>query len=198
MILKTAISALAALLSMGGGLSYDWTLDSGPEQAVLVEVVFAEPTPTPTPEPAPAPTPYLAPEQAAEGNPYVPFYGGCGAAELTPEMVETCAGQWAPVVWCESMGIIGALNPRDTNGLQSKGAVQFQQATWDTVVRWAGRPDLVGVDPRTQSLQTQLHMADVLRLGTTEQRGSGLSPWPHCGQFFGGCFTRGATVCARG
>ena len=168
------------------------------EPAFLIQVEFEvepepEPTPTstPAPTPEPAPTPYLAPEQAIEGNPYVPFYGGCGAAQLTAQEVEQCAGKWAPVVWCESRGAIGALNPRDTNGLQSKGAVQFQQPTWDTVVQWAGRPDLVGVDLRTQSLQTQLHMADTLAAD------SGLSPWPHCGQFYGGCFTSGATVCSR-
>lgn len=112
-----------------------------------------------------------------------------GCTALTPANLAACTGPWAPLIMCESGGNPAALNPADTNGRASLGLVQFQQATWDGVARNAGWAHLVGLDPRTQPASVQLEMAEQLR--STD----GLRPWPHCGQFYGGCFRN---VCAGG
>lgn len=92
----------------------------------------------------------------------------------------TCFGPWAGVAWCESSGDSTALNPRDVNGRTSHGLFQFQLATWNATAEHAGRPDLVGVDPRGVPASTQHAMAVHL----AEGMGQGLRPWG-CGWAFG-------------
>ena len=68
----------------------------------------------------------------------------------------------------ESNGDYGAVS----SGGTYRGAYQFQQSTWDSTARSAGRPDLVGRDPATVSPGDQDSMATHLYDG-----GTGASHW---------------------
>jgi hypothetical protein len=69
-------------------------------------------------------------------------------------------------------GGYGAVSPGGTY----RGAYQFDQSTWNSAARLAGRPDLIGVDPATAAPADQ----DLLALDLFHQRGS--QPWGNrCG-----------------
>lgn len=67
----------------------------------------------------------------------------------------------------------------DQSGYSSdRGAFQFLPSTWDSVARKRGALHLVGKDPRTTTLATQLRQAEWLR------RNVGMSQWS-CGYRYG-------------
>lgn len=53
-----------------------------------------------------------------------------------------------------------------------RGIFQFARSTWDTAARWAGRLDLVGVDPARAAIDDQWQLARALVAHV------GYSPWP--------------------
>jgi hypothetical protein len=91
------------------------------------------------------------------------------------------SGNWAPVAECESGG-----NWAINTGNGYYGGVQFNIQTWNGAA--SASPDtahLVGVLPSNATMQEQIAVAETLRAAR------GLQPWPHCGNYFAGCF-RGA------
>lgn len=93
-----------------------------------------------------------------------------GAEVMTPS-----AAQFARLARCESSG-----NPRSVSKSgRYHGLYQFDQRTWNSVARSAGRRDLVGVRPSRATATDQTVLARVLH----GQRG--WQPWPVCGRRVG-------------
>lgn len=82
-------------------------------------------------------------------------------------------GGWEDLRQCESGGDYTAEQP-DGPG---RGAYQFDQPTWDGVVRRLGRSDLIGMDPAAAAPSDQDEAAAQLY----SERGS--QPWPYCGTY---------------
>ena len=157
-------------------VTIDADLDYPPTATPVARYEVAQPAPT-VEVTAPPQQPGPTVEVAAPPQPTAP--GPCDSLVSLEGRLRECTGPWANVVDCESGGNVSALNPRDVNGLQSLGVLQFQRATWDGVALAMGWGHLVGVDPRSQPLSTQLAMGEALRAM------SGLSPWPNCGHLYG-------------
>jgi len=101
-----------------------------------------------------------AAEAAAEAEARVASTPGTGAA--APDSFLACTKD------VESHGDYGAVS----SGGTYRGAYQFQQSTWDSTAREAGRADLVGVDPAAVPPGDQDAMAAHLYDG-----GRGISHW---------------------
>lgn len=71
---------------------------------------------------------------------------------------------------CEAGGDYGAVS---SSG-KYRGGYQFDQSSWNSAARHAGRPDLVGVDPAKAS------PADQDALARVWERVHGGDPWPNC------------------
>lgn len=104
--------------------------------------------------------------RAAAPAPALPRFSGASSA--TPR--EPSRAQWARLRDCESDGDYRAVSA----GGRFRGAYQFDQATWDSVVEDES-PDLIGVDPASASPSDQ----DAVALALYRSRGA--APWPRCG-----------------
>jgi hypothetical protein len=100
--------------------------------------------------------------------------GGYWIAQGAVEAVDTASALSSdPFLACtrahesDSAGGYSAVSPDGTY----RGAYQFDQSTWDSAARLAGRPDLIGVDPATASPADQ----DLLALDLFHARGA--APW---------------------
>lgn len=117
--------------------------------------------PVPTTE-APAPPPTTeAPTTTTEAPP----------AATAPHSAP--GGGWEQLRQCESGGDYTAVQ----RGGPGRGAYQFDQPTWDGVVRRLGRSDLVGTSPAAADPADQ----DQAALQLYAERGA--QPWPYCGRY---------------
>jgi len=136
---------------------------------------YVAPT-APPPPPSTVPTTAAPPATTAPPSPAtVPTTTTEPTTTTTEEPIDSgpvLGGGWELLRRCESGG-----NYRIHTGNGYSGAYQFDQPTWDGVVRRLGRRDLVGVAPASASPADQDEAAAELYA----ERGA--QPWPVCGRY---------------
>lgn len=155
-----------------------WTLpehqatDPVPTTAAPVATTAPPPPPSTVPTTA-APEPTTAPSSPATVAPTTTEPEP--TTTTTEEPIDSgpvLGGGWELLRRCESGGNYGT---HTGNGYS--GAYQFDQPTWDGVVRRMGRRDLVGVPPASASVADQ----DTAAAELYAERGA--QPWPVCGRY---------------
>lgn len=153
--------------------------DPVPTTAAPVATTAPPPPPSTVPTTA-APEPTTAPSSPATVAPTTTTTEPETTTTTEPEPADddvidsgpVLGGGWELLRRCESGGNYGT---HTGNGYS--GAYQFDQPTWDGVVRRLGRRDLVGVPPASASPADQ----DLAAAELYAERGA--QPWPVCGRY---------------
>lgn len=154
-----------------------WTL---PEHQVTDPVPTSAPQVAPPPPPPPpsttstttAPEPTTAPPSPATVAPTTTEPEPTTTTTEPEPEAPVLGGRWEKLRQCESGG-----NYATRTGNGYAGAYQFDQSTWDGVVRRMGRRDLAGTSPASASVADQ----DAAAAQLYSERGA--QPWPVCGRY---------------
>jgi hypothetical protein len=129
-----------------------------------------------------APVALLVPTGGGDGPDHATLDTSVVVAVAAPPVLEAvdaraevvAAQELAALRRCESGGDYRAVSPTG----RFRGAYQFARSTWDAVAADAGRPDLVGIDPRWASPADQDALAAHL---LRRMPNGGPAHWPECG-----------------